>query len=212
MIDIQSVSEGLVSGSLHWPANPQGLGVVLTHGAGGNSQAPLLKVLAGGLAELGVPVLRCDLPFRQQRRFGPPFRAQAAEDREGLRRAVAYLRGRGVPKIVLGGHSYGGRQASILAAEDSSVAEALLLLSYPLHPPKKSAELRTQHFPQLRTPGLFVHGSRDPFGSLTEMPEAIQLIPGRTSLIEVSGAGHDLRKGEFDTTIVLTKIRELIQE
>ena len=212
MIEVQSVSEGLVSGTLHWPASAQTVGVVLTHGAGANSQSPLLKIVADTMAASGLPVLRCDLPFRQRKRFGPPFPPQATEDRKGLRQAVSYLRSRGVQKVVLGGHSYGGRQASILAAEDARVAEALLLLSYPLHPPKKPAELRTQHFPQLTTPSLFVHGTRDPFGSLPEVQEAMQLIPGRTSLVEVSGASHDLRKGEFDWTVALSKVRELIQD
>ena len=209
MIEVQSVSEGLVSGTLHWPASPQTVGVVLTHGAGANSQAPLLKILADALAASGLPVLRCDLPFRQRRRFGPPFPAQATEDRKGIRQAVAYLRNRGLQKIILGGHSYGGRQASILATEEPNAAEALLLLSYPLHPPKKPLERRTQHFPQLNSPSLFIHGTRDPFGSLAEMQEAMQIIPGRTSLVEVSGAGHDLRKGEFELTVALTKVREL---
>ena len=75
-----------------------------------------------------------------------------------------YLRGRVGGPVVLGGHSYGGRQATMLAAEEPGVAEALLLLSYPLHPPNKPAQLRTAHFPQLRTPALFVSGTKDPFG------------------------------------------------
>ncbi|HKW75963.1 MAG TPA: alpha/beta family hydrolase, partial [Terriglobales bacterium] len=68
----------------------------------------------------------------------------------------------------------------------------LLLLSYPLHPPRKPAELRTAHFPRLRTPALFIHGSRDPFGSLDEMNSALELIPARHMLSPVEGAGHEL--------------------
>jgi predicted alpha/beta-hydrolase family hydrolase len=92
----------------------------------------------------------------------------------------------------MGGHSYGGRQASILAAEELGLVDGLLLLSYPLHPPRKPEQLRTAHFPKLQTPALFVHGSRDPFGSLDEMKQALKLIPASTCLIEVDGAGHDL--------------------
>jgi predicted alpha/beta-hydrolase family hydrolase len=68
----------------------------------------------------------------------------------------------------------------------------LLLLSYPLHAPGKPAQLRTAHFPKLNTPVLFVHGTRDPFGSLDEMRTAIQMIPAPVKLIEVEGGGHDL--------------------
>jgi uncharacterized protein len=95
-------------------------------------------------------------------------------------------------RVFLGGHSYGGRQASILAAEDPAVAQALLLLSYPLHPPARSAELRTAHFPGLRTPALFVHGTRDPFGSIDELRAVLALIPAPTRVHVVEGAGHDL--------------------
>ena len=80
-------------------------------------------------------------------------------------------------RVFLGGHSYGGRQASMLAASDPAVTPALLLLSYPLHPPRRPEQLRTAHFPDLRTPALFVHGVRDPFGSREEMEAALALIP-----------------------------------
>ena len=80
----------------------------------------------------------------------------------------------------------------MLLAENSELAHGLLLLSYPLHPPRKPAELRVKHFPQLTTPALFVHGSRDPFGSIDEVKLALKLIPARNTLMEVAGAGHDL--------------------
>jgi predicted alpha/beta-hydrolase family hydrolase len=96
--------------------------------------------------------------------------------------------------IALGGHSYGGRQASMLLADDPTLADALLLLSYPLHPPRRPAQWRTEHFPTLRTPTLFVHGSRDPFGTVAELNEARRLIPGRTDLVAVNGAGHELTR------------------
>jgi predicted alpha/beta-hydrolase family hydrolase len=187
-----SSAEPAVRGFLHEPAQPNGDGLVLTHGAGANCQSKLLIALAQAFADLGCVVLRCDLPFRQSRPHGPPFPAMAARDREGLRRAVEVLRGKTSGRIFLGGHSYGGRQGSMLAAEDPQVAAGLLLLSYPLHPPRKAAELRTGHFPQLNTPALFVHGGRDPFGSHDEMKLSLKLIPAPTLLLEVEGAGHEL--------------------
>jgi predicted alpha/beta-hydrolase family hydrolase len=158
-----------VRGFLHQPAQPSGNALVLTHGAGANCNSRLLTALAGAFADAGFLVLRCDLPFRQVRPFGPPFPAMAARDRQGLRRAEEILRQKASGRIFLGGHSYGGRQATMLAAEQPDLVAGLLLLSYPLHPPRKPAALRTAHFPQLKTPALFVHGGRDPFGSHEEM-------------------------------------------
>jgi uncharacterized protein len=148
--------------------------------------------LADAFAAAGVTVLRCDLPFRQSRSYGPPRPGDAARDRNGLNHAVAALRKLVPGRMFLGGHSYGGRQATMLCAEQSRLADGLLLLSYPLHPPRKPDQLRIQHLPQLQTPALFVQGTRDPFGSPQEIESALRLIPANTHLHLVEGAGHDL--------------------
>ena len=181
-----------VRGFLHRPEGTASAGMVLTHGAGANCQTPLLLAFAATFAAAGLTVLRCNLPFRQNRPFGPPRPGDAAHDRQGLHSAAAALRKLVPGRIYLGGHSYGGRQATMLCAEAPELADGLLLLSYPLHPPRKPEQLRTQHFPALRTPALFVHGTRDPFGSIEEMQSALKLVPGRTVLVRVEGAGHDL--------------------
>src|SRR5690349_5480105 len=106
MTEVKTFSEGAVSGFVHVPAAPCRDGIVLTHGAGGNCQAALLLKVAEAFAASGVFVLRCDLPFRQRRRFGPPFPAQAAEDRNGLRSALVTMRKLAPGRIFLGGHSY----------------------------------------------------------------------------------------------------------
>jgi predicted alpha/beta-hydrolase family hydrolase len=185
----------LVRGFLHEPEHPNGNGLVITHGAGSNSDTTLLKAVADAFAGAGVTTLRFDLPFRQQRPKGPPFPAQAERDREGLRRAIEAMREITGQRVFLGGHSYGGRQATMLAAEEPGVADALLLLSYPLHPPRKPQQLRTGHFGAIQTPALFVHGTRDTFGTIDEMRAALTLIPARTDLAEVEGAGHSLNPG-----------------
>ncbi len=166
--------------------------MLLTHGAGSNRNAPLLVALANAFSEHDVEVLRYDLAFRQERPKGPPRPGDAARDREGLREQILKLREKNPEQVWLGGQSYGGRQSSMLAAEFPGLVDRLLLLSYPLHAPGKPAQLRTAHFPKLSMPVLFVHGSRDPFGSLDEMRSAIQLIPAPVQLMEVEGAGHDL--------------------
>ena len=181
-----------VRGFVHRPASGAGDGLVLTHGAGSNARAPLLVALAEAFEAAGVTVLRCDLPHRQSRAFGPPRPGDAARDREGLKNAVAALRKMVSGRLFLGGHSYGGRQSTMLCADEPGLVEGLLLLSYPLHPPRKPDQLRVQHLPRLQTPSLFVHGTRDPFGSPEEMESALSLIPVKTRLLRIEGAGHDL--------------------
>jgi uncharacterized protein len=181
-----------VRGFLHRPGTPNGDGVVLTHGAGGNSQSPLLVALGDLFSAEGLTVLRCDLPFRQLRPKGPPSPSSSIRDQAGLRSAVATLRRLAAGHVFLGGQSYGGRQASVLVASDPNLVSGLLLLSYPLHPPGRSAQLRTAHFPSLNTPTLFVSGTKDAFGSIEEMESAIKLIPAPTRLVQVTDAGHSL--------------------
>jgi len=195
-------AEPAVRGFLHEPSQPSGDALVLTHGAGANCQSKLLIALAEAFTGVGYLVLRCDLPFRQSRPHGPPFPAMAARDREGLRRAVEVLRSQSA-----GGHSYGGRQGTMLAAEQPQLVAGLLLLSYPLHPPRKSLELRTGHFSQLSTPSLFVHGGRDPFGSHEEMNAALTLIPAQKMLLEIEGAGHELlgKKANEDLPVKIVR-------
>jgi uncharacterized protein len=187
-----------IRGFLHRPDGAGESGLVLTHGAGGNCRAPLLIAAAEVFCAEGLSVLRCDLPFRQRRATGPPSPARATADREGLRAAVEAMRGLVPGQIFLGGQSYGGRQATMLAADEPEVAAALLLFSYPLHPPGKPERLRIEHFPRLRVRAVFVQGAADPFGSPAELRPAVSLIPAPTEIIPIAGAGHDLKRGRFD--------------
>jgi hypothetical protein len=183
-----------VRGYLHLPDSFSGDTLILTHGAGGNAQMPLLVAIAEAFAGAGFAVLRCDLPFRQQRSFGPPRPGDANRDREGLKNAIAAMRklesGK-VRRLFVGGQSYGGRQASMVLAEEP-LADGLLLLSYPLHAPSRPDQPRIQHLPQIEVPVMFAHGTRDPFGSIDEIESARKLIPAKTLLVHVEGAGHDL--------------------
>ncbi len=199
-----------VRGYLHTPDAPLGDGLVLTHGAGSNANAPLLIAVADGFAAAGITVLRCDLPFRQARPHGSPYPSIAPQDRAGLARATLLMRGRLPGKVFLGGHSYGGRQSTMLAAEQPDVAGALLLLSYPLHLPGRPENLRTAHFPQLSTPAVFMHGTRDPFGSIDEMRAALDLIPAPHQLHAIEGAGHDL-KGKASAARIVAAALDSIQ-
>ena len=195
-----------IRGFLHQCATGGSDCLILTHGAGANCNAPLLVALAEAFSASGLAVLRCDLPFRQARPHGPPPRGSAERDQQGLRAAVDSMRRHFPGHIYLGGHSYGGRQASMLAAAQPGLVGRLLLLSYPLHPPQRPAELRTAHFPNLQTPALFVLGARDGFASTQEMVEALKLIPARTQLLMVEESGHELmtrrNRDELPTRVV----------
>jgi len=180
-----------VQGFLHRPSSPSGDSLILTHGAGGNAKMALLVAMAEAFAGAGFTVLRCNLPFRQSRPFGPPRLGDSERDREGLKNAIAAMKKIVPGRVFLGGQSYGGRQASMLLA-DEPIADGLILFSYPLHPPGKADQLRTQHLPNLHVPTLFVEGTRDPFATIEEIEAARKLVPAKTELLTFEGAGHDL--------------------
>jgi predicted alpha/beta-hydrolase family hydrolase len=184
--EFRSGTEIAVHGFIHRSPGIKDDWLILTHGAGSNCNAPLLVALADSLCASGMTVLRCDLPFRQTRPHGPPPRGSAERDQQGLAAAVASARQQTSGRVFLGGHSYGGRQVSMLAADKPGLVDGLLLLSYPLHPPQKPDELRTAHFPRLQTPALFVSGTCDGFGSIDELESALKLIPARTELLPVT--------------------------
>lgn len=199
---------GDIYGVLHRPAKPTGDAIVLAHGASSNHTAPLLVAMAQAFADAGYLALRYDLPFRRLRK--PPNPAFAPRDREGVAAAIAALRSLATGRVFAGGHSYGGRQTAMLAAERPGLAGALLLFSYPLHPPGRHEQMRTAYFPELRTPVLFVHGTSDPFGTPEEMRTAIAGIPARTDILFVEGARHDLKRAPSLSAEILERFRALL--
>jgi predicted alpha/beta-hydrolase family hydrolase len=207
---IDTIDESGVRGFVHRPENPSGDGLVLTHGAGANCQSPLLVALAMKFCDLGVTVLRYDLPFRQARPHGPPMRT-AEKDQQGILQAITLIKRSVKRRVFAGGHSYGGRQTTMLAAGQPDIAAGLLLLSYPLHPPKSPNQMRTAHFPNLQTPLFFVHGTRDGFGSIAEMTTALELIPAKTKLLPIEGAGHELYSKRNEEAL-LTSITSAFSE
>ena len=97
---------------------------------------------------------------------------------------------------------------------EHNLVDGLLLLSYPLHPPGKPQQLRTQHFPNLQTPALFISGTRDSFGSIDELRAAIELIPAKTKLVAVEGAAHglsDKKKQAEIVRLVTENFREFVR-
>jgi predicted alpha/beta-hydrolase family hydrolase len=198
----------LIRGTVHRPEQESGDAIVLTHGAGSDSASVLLVGLARAFAANGYVVLRYDLPFRIEGKQPNP--KVAVRDREGVFAAIDAARKLAGGRVIAAGHSYGGRQSAMLAAERPGAADGLLLLSYPLHPPDKPQQKRTDYFPSLQTPALFVHGTKDPFGSVEELREAIALIPARTDVLPVEGAAHDLKRAAGLTAEMLTRLASVM--
>lgn len=195
----QRIERENLRGFLHLPGGVPIATLALTHGAGSNCDTVLLRAIAERFAEAGVQVLRFDLAFRVRRESGPPHPSRAGEDRAAIADVVAALRS-DYPcagPLMLGGHSYGGRQSSMLAAENPELVHGLILLSYPLHPPKKPEKLRIEHLPDLNIPTVVVHGSKDEFATTDELRSALTLIPAETRLVEFEGARHDLAVARF---------------
>ena len=154
--------------------SPSVAGLLLAHGAGGGAGHRTLD-RPGGLAST-LPVRRMEFGYRRQgRRFpdrAPKLMAQVRAEAE----AFAADLGTTTARLVLGGRSMGGRMCSMAVAEGLPAA-ALVLLSYPLHPPGKPDRLRVEHFGGIGVPVLFVNGDRDPFGTPEEFAAHIGAIP-----------------------------------
>lgn len=173
--------------------------VILAHGAGSDRESLLLRTLSAALTDRGLTVARIDLPYRQQRPKGPPSPSKAAVDRDGIRAAIAALRPLAPDgPLLVGGQSYGGRQASMVLAEEPDLADGLLLTSYPLHPPGKPEKQRIEHLPAITTPTLIVHGSSDAFATAEEIAAAAELFSGPVQVVEVAKADHGLKPERSD--------------
>ena len=185
-----------IAGIAHQPdGDPIGT-VVLTHGAGGSRESPLLKKICDEWSSRGWLAVRYNLPYRRRRPKGPPS-GSAAGDRAGIVEAVTTVRRLVDGPVIAGGHSYGGRQTS-MAVADGLAVDVLSLFSYPLHPPGKPDQLRTEHLPRICAPTVFTHGTADPFGTLAELRAAATLIPAPVDIVEVTGARHDLGSKNLD--------------
>jgi uncharacterized protein len=186
-----------IAGIAHRPeTRPAGI-VVLTHGAGGSRESPLLRHLCDEWARRGWLAVRFDLPYRRRRPKGPPS-GSAAVDRAGIVEAIAVCRDLADGPLIAGGHSYGGRQTSMALAEGGQPVDVLTLFSYPVHPPGKPERARTEHLPDLVVPTVFTHGTSDPFGTLDELRAAAALIPAPTQVVEITRARHDLGSKTLD--------------
>ena len=186
-----------IAGIAHEPEDTPAGVVVLTHGAGGSRESALLQKLCDEWARRGLLAVRYNLPYRRRRPKGPPS-GSGAGDRAGILEAIAVCRDLADGPLIAGGHSYGGRQTSMVVAENAQPVDLLTLFSYPVHPPGKPERARTEHLPDIEVPTVFTHGTSDPFGTLDEVRAAAALIPAPTEIVEITGARHDLGSRSLD--------------
>ncbi|HTU38856.1 MAG TPA: alpha/beta family hydrolase [Acidimicrobiales bacterium] len=176
-------------------------GLVLTPGASAGRDHSGLLAIDHAVAQTGRTVVRTEFPGQaagKRRTDSPPV---CIETVRAVTRALADELHVRTTRIAVGGRSFGGRMCSLAVAEGLAVA-ALVLVSYPLHPPGKPDRLRTEHFPKLDVPCLFVSGRRDAFATPTELEHETAVIPGPVSLVFVEG-DHSLRKSESEVAEVV---------
>ncbi|MGO8771240.1 MAG: alpha/beta family hydrolase [Mycobacterium sp.] len=189
-----------IAGVAHEPPGPPEGVVVLTHGAGGSRESELLQQICDEWARHGWLAVRYNLPYRRRRPTGPPS-GSATADRSGIAEAIRLCRNLAEGPLIAGGHSYGGRQTSMVVAANDAVpnqVDLLTLFSYPVHPPGKPERARTEHLPDIIVPTVFTHGTSDPFGTPAEVRDAAALIAAPTEVVEIAGARHDLGSKTLD--------------
>ena len=174
---------------------------MLTPGAGAGRDHSGLVALDRAVTPLGIAVERVEFPGRAAGRRRPDSPAVCIETIRSATSALARRLSVPTGLIAVGGRSFGGRMCSMAAAEGLDVA-ALVLVSYPLHPPGRPERLRTAHFPDLRPPCLFVSGRRDAFAAPEELERETRAIPGAVTRVFVEG-DHSLRKSERDVAGVV---------
>ncbi len=174
------------------PRRNAAFGLLLAPGAGADRNQSSLVALDAAATALGATVERMDFPYRRAGRRSPDREAVLLTSAREEAAALAERAGIEPGRLILGGRSMGGRICSMAVAEGLPAA-ALVLVSYPLHPPGRPERLRTAHFPRLAVPCLFVSGTRDAFGTPAEIEAATSAIPGAVTHVWLDGKDHGLK-------------------
>jgi predicted alpha/beta-hydrolase family hydrolase len=180
-------------------------GVVLFPGAGSSASHASLVSLEEALSPL--PVARIDFPYRRSGKSFPDKTPVLVECVRSEVRAFAEQLGVQTSQLLIGGRSMGGRMCSMAVADETDPLDvaALVLMSYPLHPPKKPENLRTEHLPRINVPTLCISGTKDNFGSPEELERAFSVVPARVQWHWVQDGRHELAKA--DAEIAATVLR-----
>ena len=168
--------------------------IILAHGAGAPQMHPFMRLFAFGLAERGYDVITFNFLYMEQRRKAPDPKAKLESCCLAVIDAAHRHKKLKGNRLVIGGKSMGGRIASqVAAANDIDGLVGLVFLGYPLHPPGKPEQMRDAHLPQIKSPMLFVQGSRDAFGAAEELRDMIKKHRLKATLEIVDGGDHSLK-------------------
>ena len=179
-------------------------GFLLFHGAGSDRDQSTLVAVEAAVAAAHPKVVtgRVNFPYRDRPGRRPPDRAPVLL--QSVRDAAS-----AVPRgpVVLGGRSMGGRICSMAVGDevDPLAASGLVLISYPLHPPGRPDKLRVEHFPRIAVPCLFVHGTRDAFGTPDELTEWTATIPGPVEHVWIERGTHELRGADAQVAAAVVR-------
>jgi uncharacterized protein len=176
-------------------------GLILTPGSSARRDHPGLVAVDDVVTATGIAVERIEFPSQAAGKRRPDTPAVCIETIRSASTELATRLHVGPERLALGGRSMGGRMCSMAVAE-GLLAAALVLISYPLHPPGRPERLRTDHFPELDVPCLFVSGRRDAFATPDELKKETTAIPGPVSLVFVDG-DHSLRKREAEVADIV---------
>lgn len=173
-------------------------GVVLFPGAGSSASHASLVSLEEALSPL--PVARIDFPYRRAGKSFPDKTPVLVECVRSEVRAFAEQLGVQTSQLLIGGRSMGGRMCSMAVADETDPLDvaALVLMSYPLHPPKKPENLRTEHLPRINVLTLCISGTKDNFGSPEELESAFSVVPAAVQWHWVHNGRHELAKADAE--------------
>ena len=162
--------------------------ILIAHGAGAGYRHPFLLGFTRGMRDQGVATLRFNFPYVEAGRRMPGPAAHAVATWAA---ALAFVGERsGTQPLWASGKSYGGRMASMAAAEAAIAPAGLVYLGYPLHPPGDPSKPRVEHLPSVSAPQLFVEGTNDPFiDPRSQLEEAVATCQDAT-VAWIDGGGH----------------------
>lgn len=199
-VSVTAVGTGATTTALVYAADRHAAAaLILGHGAGAGQHSPFMVDVAQALSALGLDVITFNFLYTEQRRRLPDRGPVLEECYRAVIDAVRSQLESARRTLFIGGKSMGGRIATQVAAADSALPVAgLVLLGYPLHPPGQPHKLRDAHLPSVRRPMLFIQGSRDAFGTPDELAPILSKLSPSPIVHTISGGDHSFKLGKKD--------------
>jgi uncharacterized protein len=187
--------------------------LILAHGAGAPQQHPFMVTFSRGLSERGLDLVTFNFLYAEQRRKVPDRMPQLVACYRAVIDAARAELPSARERLFIGGKSMGGRAATHVAAEDAVISlRGIVLLGYPLHPPGRPDQLRDAHLPAVGRPMLFVQGSRDTFGTPSELKPILASLSPLPTLHHVEGGDHSFKIAGRDAKVRQAAVFAEIQD